>query len=166
MHMLPLTEAFVNEIVSLHGQLVSITSDRDDRFVSRFWKTLHESMGMKLQFNTAYHQQTNGQSEQTIQTLEDMLRACLLDFKTQWDESLSLCKFAYNSSYHSSIGIAPFEALYGRRCKTPVYWKEVGEHSFHGPTLIGETSEKVKLIHECLKAYRSRQKSCQTSTQD
>jgi len=120
MHMLPLAELFVNEIVSRHGQPVSITSDRDSRFVSRFWKTLHESMGTKLQFSTAYHPQTDGQSERTIQTLEDMLRACVLDFKTQWDETLPLCEFAYNNSYHSSIGMAPFEALYGRRCRTLV----------------------------------------------
>ena len=100
MHMLPLAELFVNEIVSRHGQPVSITSDRVSRFVSRFWKTLHESMGTKLQFSTAYHPQTDGQSERTIQTLEDMLRACVLDFKTQWDETLPLCEFAYNNNYH------------------------------------------------------------------
>ena len=81
MHMVPLAELFVNEIISRHGQLVSITSDRDNRFVSMFWKTLLESMGTKLQFSTAYHPQTDGQSERTIQTLEDMLRACVLDFK-------------------------------------------------------------------------------------
>ena len=91
--------------------------------------------------------------------LEDMLRACVLGFKTQWDESLLFCKFAYNNSYHSSIGMNPFEALYDKRCKTPMCWEEVGECSFHGPTLIGETNEKVKLIHERLKTARSRQKS-------
>ena len=79
-----LAQTFVNEIVSHHGQSVSITSDRDSRFVSRFWKTLHESMRTKLQFNTEYHPQTNGQSERAIQTSQDMLGACVLDFKTQW----------------------------------------------------------------------------------
>ena len=108
-------------------------------------------MGTKLQFSTAYHPQTYGQSERTIQTLEDMLRACVLDFKVQWDECLPLCEFAYNNSYHSSIGMSPFEALYGRRCRTPVCWEEVGTRSFHGPTIVGETSDKVKLIHERLK---------------
>ena len=107
MHMLPLAQLFVTEIVSRHGQPVSITLDRDSRFVSRFWKTLHESMGTKLQFSTTYHPQTDGQSERTIQTLEDMLRACVLDFKTQWDEALPLCEFSYNNSFHSSIGMAP-----------------------------------------------------------
>ena len=91
MHMLPLAELFVNEIVSRHGQPVSIASNRENRFVSRFWKTLHESMGTKLQFSTTYHLQIDGQSERTIQTLKDMLRACVLDFKTQWDETLPLC---------------------------------------------------------------------------
>ena len=85
--------------------------------------------------------------------LEDMLSACVLDFMTQWDESSPLCEFAYNNSCHSSIGMAPFEALYGRRCITPVCWEEVRERSFHGPTLIGETNERVKLIHESMKGY-------------
>ena len=95
---------------------------RDSRFVSRFWKTLHESMGTKLQFSKMYHPQTDGRSEKTIQTLEDMLRACVLYFKTRWNESLPLCEFAYKNNYHSSIGMAPFEALYGTRCKTPFFW--------------------------------------------
>ena len=91
--------------------------------------------------------------------MEDMLRAYVLDFKAQWDKSLPFCEFAYNNSYHSSVWMAPFEALYGRRCKNPVCWEEVGERIIHGPTLIGETNEKVKLIHECLKTARSRHKS-------
>ena len=116
-------------------------------------------MGTKLQFRTAYHRQTDGQSECTIQTLEDMLRVCVLDFKVQWDEYFPLYEFAYNNGYHSSIGMAPFEALYGRRYRTPVCWEEVGVHSFHGPTIVGETSDKIKLIQERLKIARSRQKS-------
>ena len=83
MYMGPLVDFFVNEIVSRHGQPVSITSNQDSRFISRFWKTLFESMGTKLQFSTAYHLQTDGQLERTIQTLEDMLHACVLDFKVQ-----------------------------------------------------------------------------------
>ena len=94
-----------------------------------------------------------------------MLRACVLDFKVQWDEYLPLCEFAYNISYHSSIGMKPFEALYGRRCRTPVSWKEVGERSFHGPTIVEETSDKVKLIQERLKFARSRQKSYADTSQ-
>ena len=88
-----------------------------------------------------------------------MLRACVLDFKVKWDEYLPLYEFAYNNSYHSSIGMAPFEALLGRRCRTTVCWEEVGVHSFHGPAIVGETSVKIRLIQECLKVARSRQKS-------
>ena len=75
-----------------------------------------------------------------------MLRACVLDFKVRWDEYLSLCEFPYNNNYHSRIGIAPFEALYDRRCITPICWEEVGVRGFHGPTIVGETSDKSKLI--------------------
>lgn len=88
-----------------------------------------------------------------------MLRTCVLDFKVQWDECLLLCESAYNNSYYSSIGMAPFEALYGRRCRTLVCWEEVSVRNFHGPTIVGETSDKFKLIQERLKVARSRQKS-------
>ncbi|XXG80253.1 hypothetical protein AAC387_Pa09g1168 [Persea americana] len=88
-----------------------------------------------------------------------MLRACVLDYKENWEDCLPLCEFAYNNSYHSSIKMAPFDALYGRRCKTPVYWEEVGFRSFHGPSLVGDTSEKIRQIVEHLKVSRSRQKS-------
>ena len=144
--MAPLAELFVNEIISRHGLSLSVTLDRDSRFISRFWKTLLESLGSNLQFSTAYHPHTNGQSERTIQTLEEMLRAFVLDFKVQWDEYLPLCEFAYNHSYHSIIDMAPFEALYGRRCKSPVCWEVVGVRSFHALTIVGETSDKIKLI--------------------
>ena len=115
-------------------------------------------MGTKLQFSTVYHPQTDGQLERTIQTLGDMLHACVLDFKFQWDEYLSLCEFAYNNSYHSSIGMAHFKAFYGRRYRTPVCCEKVGVRSFHRPTIVGETSDKIKLIQERLKVTRSRQK--------
>ncbi|XXG47248.1 hypothetical protein AAC387_Pa02g1922 [Persea americana] len=88
-----------------------------------------------------------------------MLRAYVLDFKVQWDEYLPLCEFAYNNSYHSNIGMAPFKALYSRRCRTTVCWEEVGVRSLHGPTIVGETSDKIKLIQERLKVARSRKKS-------
>ena len=113
--------------MSLHGVLVSIILDRGTQFTSRFWQKLQEAMGTQLDFNTAFHPQTDGQSERTIQTLEDMLRMCVLDFKGSWDQYLPLVEFAYNNSYHSSIGMAPYEALYGRRCRSPLCWTEVGE---------------------------------------
>ena len=85
-----------------------------------------------------------------------MLKACVLNYKSEWDRDLALREFAYNNSFHASIGLAPFEALYGRRCKTPVCWEEVGVRSFHGPTIIGETSAKVKLAYDRLKTTQSR----------
>ncbi|PRQ55656.1 putative nucleotidyltransferase, Ribonuclease H [Rosa chinensis] len=114
-----LAKLYVDEIVKLHGVPESIVSDRDARFTSKFWRKVHKFMGTELQFSTAFHPQTDGQSERTIQTLEDMLRACSLQFKGSWDKHLALMEFAYNNSYHSSIGMAPYEALYGKQCRTP-----------------------------------------------
>jgi hypothetical protein len=154
-----LAKLYVDEIVSLYGAPVSIVSDRDPRFTSKFWPSLQGAMGTKLHFSTAFHPQTDGQSERTIQTLEDMLRACVLEFKGSWDTHLSLMEFAYNNSYHSSIAMAPFEALYGRKCRTPVCWDEVGERKLVGPELVQMTSENVKRIRENLKIAQDRQKS-------
>ncbi|KAH0729411.1 hypothetical protein KY289_000599 [Solanum tuberosum] len=102
---------------------------------------------------------TNGQAERTIHTLEDMLRACVIDFKGSWDDHLRLIEFAYNNSYHSSIQMAPYEALYGRRCRSPIRWFEVGEAQLIGPDLVHQAMEKVKVIQERLKTAQSRQKS-------
>ena len=109
-----LAELYINEIVRLYGVPVSIVSDRDPRFTSRFWPKLQNALGTALHFNTAFHPQTDGQSERTIQTLEDMLRACLLDFKGYWVKYLPLVEFSYNNSFQASIGMAPYEALYER----------------------------------------------------
>ncbi|GJR25885.1 putative reverse transcriptase domain-containing protein [Tanacetum coccineum] len=109
--------------------------------------------------STAYHPQMDGQSERTIQTLEDMLRACVIDFGGSLDVHLPLAEFSYNNSYHSSIRCAPFEALYGKKCRSPVLWAEIGESSLIGPELVQETTDKVVLIKKKLKAVRDRQKS-------
>ncbi|XP_073031216.1 uncharacterized protein [Primulina eburnea] len=128
-------DVYIQEIVRLHGIPVSIVSDRDPRFTSEFWKSLHRALGTKLAFSTAYHPQSDGQSERVIQILEDMLRACTIDFPGSWDSKLPLVEFTYNNSYQSSIGLAPYEALYGRK------------------------SDVVALIQERLKTAQSRQKS-------
>ncbi|KAD5318085.1 hypothetical protein E3N88_18031 [Mikania micrantha] len=112
-----LAKLYINEIVVRHDVPLSIISDRDSRFTSRFWQSLQKSLGTQLNLSTSYHAQTDGQSERTIQTLEDMLRTCVLDFGVNWDSHLPLIEFSYNNSYHSSIGCAPFEALYGRKCR-------------------------------------------------
>ncbi|GJU43295.1 reverse transcriptase domain-containing protein [Tanacetum coccineum] len=154
-----LARLYLNEIVARHGVPISIISDRDSRFTSRFWQSMQEALGTRLDMSTAYHPQTDGQSERTIQTLEDMLRACVLDFGGSWDVHLPLVEFSYNNSYHSSVRCAPFEALYGRKCRSPILWAEVGEGQLIGPELVQETTEKISQIKDRLKAARDRQKS-------
>ena len=154
-----LASLYIKKIVRMHGVPVSIVSDRDPCFTSRFWHSLQRALGTKLSFSTAFHPQTDGQSERVIQVLEDLLRACALDLKGNWDDYLPLVEFAYNNSFQDSIGMAPFEVLYGRRCRSPVCWDDVGEKKLLGPELVQLTVEKVFLIKERLKAAQSRQKS-------
>src|SRR5262244_3217049 len=154
-----LARLYIDHVVRLHGIPVSIISDRDARFTSKVWKGLQAALGTQIRLSTAFHPQIDGQSERTIQTLEDMLRSCSLDWKDSWDKQLSLVEFAYNNSYHSSIGMAPFEALYGRPCRSPVCWNEVGESRLLGPELVQDSAEKVQLIRKRLLAAQSRQKS-------
>jgi hypothetical protein len=141
-----LTILYVKKIVSRHGVPVSIISDRDNRFTSNFWQSLQDSFGSHLDMSTAYHPQTDGQSERTIQNLEDMLRACAIDFGNGWDVHLPSIEFSYNNSYHTSIKATPFEALYGRKCRSPICWDEVGEAQLIGPDLVRETTEKIAQI--------------------
>ncbi|GKF50000.1 reverse transcriptase domain-containing protein, partial [Tanacetum coccineum] len=105
----------------------------DPRFASNFSKSLQKALGTSLNMSTAYHPQTDGQSERTIQTLEDILRACVIDFGNGWVKHLPLVEFSYNNSYHASIKAAPFEALYGRKCRSPVCWAELGQVQLTGP---------------------------------
>nr|GEZ89020.1 putative reverse transcriptase domain-containing protein [Tanacetum cinerariifolium] len=122
-----LAKLYLKEVVARHGIPVSIICDRDPRFALRFWRTLQKALGTSLDMSMAYHLETDGQSERTIQTLEDMLRACVIDFVKVWVNHLPFVKFSYNNSYHASIKEAPFEALYGRKCRSPVGWNEVEE---------------------------------------
>ncbi|KAD5508215.1 hypothetical protein E3N88_15918 [Mikania micrantha] len=115
-----LTRIYVKEVVSHHGMPISIISDRDARFTSNFWKSLQKLLGMWLDMSTAYHPQTDGHSEHTIQTLEDKLRACVVDFGNNWETHVPLVEFSYNNSYHTSIKAAPFEALYCQKCRPPI----------------------------------------------
>ncbi|KAI3808931.1 hypothetical protein L1987_24894 [Smallanthus sonchifolius] len=122
-----LAEIFINEIVSRHGMPLSIVSDRDTRFTSRFCKKFNEAMGTRLNINTAYHPQTD--------------------------------EFSYNNSYHSTIGMSPFEMLYGRRCRTPVCWGEIGQKDFTSLEVVKALSEKFEQIKARMKAAKDRQKS-------
>ncbi|KAD4586100.1 hypothetical protein E3N88_23701 [Mikania micrantha] len=132
-----LSELFVKEIITRHGVPVSIVSDRDTRFVSRFWKQFHESMGTRLNISTAYHPQTDG----------------------HWDDHLPLVEFSYNNSYHASIGMPPYEALYGRRCRTPVCWGGVGQKEVGSKAAVLDLTEKLQLVKARMKAAQDRQKS-------
>ncbi|GJX95006.1 putative reverse transcriptase domain-containing protein [Tanacetum coccineum] len=138
-----LARLYLNEIVARHGVPISIISDRDSRFTSRFWQSMQEALGTRLDMSTAYHPQTDGQSERTIQTLEDMLRACVLDFGGSWDVHLPLVEFSYNNSYHSSVRCAPFEALYGRKC-----------HS-----LILRAKDRLKAARDRQKSYADKRRN-------
>ncbi|GJT33586.1 putative reverse transcriptase domain-containing protein [Tanacetum coccineum] len=125
-----LTRLYIKEIVSRHRVPISIISDRDSHFTSRFWQSLQSALGTQLDMSTAYHPKTDGQSERTIQTLEDMLRAC-----------------------------SPFRPLYGRKCRSPVCWAKVGDVQLTGPEIIHETTKKIVQIRQRLQAARDRQRS-------
>nr|GEZ97024.1 reverse transcriptase domain-containing protein [Tanacetum cinerariifolium] len=154
-----LARLYLNRIVARHGIPVSIICDRDDRFTSNFWKSFQKALGTYISMSTAYHPETEGQSERNIQTLEDMLRVYVIDFGKGWVKHLPLCKFSYNNSYHASIKAAPYEALYGQKCRSPVCWAEVGEAQLTGPELIQETTEKIVLIKQRIQAAQDQQKS-------
>ncbi|GJT32870.1 putative reverse transcriptase domain-containing protein [Tanacetum coccineum] len=154
-----LTRQYLKEVVSRHGVPVLIISDRDGRFKLHFWKSLNKVLGTRLDISTAYHPETDGQSDRTIQTLEDMLRACVLDFGKGWDRQLPLVEFSYNNSYHTSIKAAKFEALYGRKCRSPICWAKVGDSQLTGLEIIHETTEKIVQIKSRIQAARDSQKS-------
>nr|GEY66422.1 putative reverse transcriptase domain-containing protein [Tanacetum cinerariifolium]GEY66639.1 putative reverse transcriptase domain-containing protein [Tanacetum cinerariifolium] len=141
-HFLPMKETdsmdklarlYLKEVVTRHGILVSIICDRDPRFTSNFWKAFQKAMGTRLDMSTAYHPETDGH--------------------------LPLVEFSYNNSYHDSIKVAPFEALYGRKCRSPVCWAEVGDAQLTSPELIYETTEKIVQIKQRIQATRDPQKS-------
>ncbi|TQD77792.1 hypothetical protein C1H46_027665 [Malus baccata] len=154
-----LAQLFISKIVKYHGVPVNIISDRDPRFTSKFWTAFQEALGTRLLYSTAYHPQTDGQSERTIQTLEDMLRSSVMQFGDSWHDRLDLMEFAYNNSFHSSIGMSPFEALYGKACRTPLCWSEVGERILEGPEIVDETTQNIQVIKSNLKVAQDRQKS-------
>ncbi|GJS17355.1 putative reverse transcriptase domain-containing protein [Tanacetum coccineum] len=154
-----LARMYLKEVVTRHGIPVSIICDHDPRFASNFWRSLQKALGTNLDMSTAYHPHTDGQSERTIQTLEDMLRSCAIDFGKGWVNHLPLVEFSYNNNYHASIKAAPFEALYGRKCRSPVCWAEVGQVQLTHPELIQETTEKIIQIKQRMQVARDRQKS-------
>jgi len=147
----------MKEIVRLHRVPHTIVSDRDAKFVSKFWESLQSALEVIL--STAFRPQMEGQSERIIQTLEDMLRTCVLSWKGSWDNHLPLVEFAYNNSYHASIQCATFEALYGRKCRSPLCWDAVGEKAVLGLDWVQRTADRVAEDRQHILAAQSRQKS-------
>nr|GEW70649.1 putative reverse transcriptase domain-containing protein [Tanacetum cinerariifolium] len=157
-HMDKLARIYLKEVVTRHVIPISIISDRDPRFASNFWRSLQNTLSTRLDMSTAYHPETDGQSERTIQTLEDMLHAYAIDFGKGWVNHLPLVEFSHNNNYHASIKEAPFEALYGRKCCSSVCWTKGGEAQILGPELIQETIEKMVQIKKRMHATRDQQK--------
>jgi hypothetical protein len=124
-----------------------------------FWERLHESMNTKLNFSLAYHPQIVGQTKRVNQVLKDMMRACALQYGRSWDKSLPYAEFFYNNSYQESLKMAPFEMLYGRKCRTRIFWNETGERQVFGPNIIQDTEKQVCIVRENLKIALSRKKS-------
>jgi hypothetical protein len=151
-----LVELYMSRIVCLHGVPKKIVSDRGTQFTSRFWGKLHESLDTKFNFSSAYRPQTDGQTERTNQILEDMLRACVPKHGGSWDKSLPYAEFSYYNSYQASLKMSPFEALYGRKCRTSLYWSESGERQLFGADIIREAEKQVQIIRENLRIAQSR----------
>jgi hypothetical protein len=146
-------------IVCLHGVPKKIVSDRGTQFTLKFWGRLHETLDTQLCFSSAYHPQINAQTKRVNQILEDMLRACALQYGRSWDNSLSYTEFSYNNSYQEKLKIAPFDMLYGRRCRTPLFWSETRERKVFGPDILQEAEKQVRMVRENLQVAQSRQKS-------
>jgi hypothetical protein len=134
-------------------------SDRGTQFTSMFWERLHETLNTQPRFSSTYHPQTDGQTERVNQILEDMLRACALQYGRSWDKSLSYAEFSYNNSYQESLKMAPFEMLYGHRCRTPLFWSKAGEQKVFGPIILQEAEKQFCMIRDNLCVAQSRQKS-------
>ena len=117
---------------------------------------MHQALGTKLIRSSAYHPQTSGQTEQGNQILEDMLRACIISSKGSWEKWLPLAEFSYNNSYQASIKMAPFEALYGWKCRTPLNWIELRERRYFGINFVTKAEEQVRIIQHHMKAAQSR----------
>jgi hypothetical protein len=138
-----LAKLYIDNILKLHGVPKSIVSDRGVQFVSKFWRSLHQALKTKLEFNSAYHPQTDGQIERVNQVLQDMLRSCVLTYSKNWEDSLAFAEFSYNNGYHTSLKKAFFEVLYGRKCRTLLMWSKVGDRVIESPYFIKVAEEKI-----------------------
>jgi transposase InsO family protein len=137
---------YIAQIVHLHGVLRTIVSNRGPQFTAQFWEHLHKHLGTNLVQISTYHPQTSGQTERVNQILLDMLKACVISAKSSWEKCLPLAKFSYNNSYQERIKMAPFEALYGRKCRTSLNWVERRERRYYGIDFVEEAEERVWII--------------------
>jgi hypothetical protein len=150
----------MSQIICLHGMPKKIVSDRGTQFTSHFWQQLHEALGMHLNFSSAYHLHTYGQTERTNQVLKDMLRACMLQDQSRWDKRLPYAEFSYNNNYQTSLKMSPFQAFYGRSCRTQLQWDQPREKQVFGSDILLEAEENIKMVRENMKIAQSRQRSC------
>eukprot|EP00253_Pinus_taeda_P005649 PITA_05649 len=150
---------YQKNVFKLHGLSKTIISDRDVKFTSAFWKTLFADLGTQLNFSTAYHPQTDGQTKRVNKVVEDMLRAYVMQQPTLWEEYLHLVEFAYNNGYHTSTQMSPFEVMYGRKCRTPSNWGGPEDRLSLGPEMLKEMEDMVKRVHVNLKAAQDRQRN-------
>jgi transposase InsO family protein len=152
-------DIFLKEVARLHGIPKTIVSDRDPKFTSNFWKGLFKGFGMNLNFSTAYHLESDGQIERVNRVIEDILIMYVMDKPSRWEDYLHLVEFAYNNGYHASLKMSPFEALYGRKCNTPVSWDNPADRALVGHELLKEMEDQMIKIKRNLKAAQDRQKS-------
>eukprot|EP00253_Pinus_taeda_P007492 PITA_07492 len=148
---------FIHNIFNPHGLPKTIISDHDVKFTSAFWRTLVEGSGTQLNVSTAYHPQTDGQTERVNQVVEDMLRSYVMHQPARWEEYLHRVEFAYNNGYYASLQMSPFEVLYGRKCRTPSSWGGLEDKLMLGPEMLKEMEEMVKRVRANLKVAQDRQ---------
>jgi len=143
-----IVDIFMKEVFRLHGIPKVISSDRDVKFTGNFWKSLFKCLNTKLNFSTAYHPQTDGQTKRVNQVLEDMLRMYVMDQPGKWEDYLHLEEFAYNNHYHASAKLSPFQILYGRKCNTPISWSNLVDRvkRVQSNLKIAQDNKRVTLI--------------------
>ncbi|MCO5573242.1 hypothetical protein L7F22_027011 [Adiantum nelumboides] len=153
-----ISRLFVKEIFRLHGLPKRIISDKDAKFTSKFWKALFEALGTQLCFSSAYHPQSVGQTERVNQVVEDIIRAYCSREPRKWIQFLPLVEFAYNSSFHSSIGMSPFNALYGHECVSPLNFSDPTIRVEATKKMLEEMGEQTKAIRHDIQAAKDRHK--------
>jgi hypothetical protein len=136
-------DIYMRKVAQLHGILKTIMSDRDPKFTLKFWRGLFKGLETSLNFSTTYHPESDGQKERVNQVIEDMLRMYVMDKPYRWEDYLHLVEFAYNNGYQASLKMSPFEALYGRKCNTPIGWDNSADREIIGPKLLREMEEQL-----------------------